>query len=66
MAGPEQLGTLHEIADKLHLHGVFQQMYLPKELIKVSDQDFETNMHLIEGFEGLDEIDTVYHNMSFD
>jgi len=56
VAGPEQLGTLHEIADKLHLHGVFQQMYLPKELIKVSDQ----------GFEGLDEIDTVYHNMSLD
>ncbi len=39
-------------------------MYLPKEVISVSEKDFETNMQLIEGFESLDEIDAVYHNMN--
>jgi transcriptional/translational regulatory protein YebC/TACO1 len=55
---------LHEIAERLNLHGTFQQMYLPKEVISVSEKDFETNMQLIEGFESLDEIDAVYHNMN--
>jgi transcriptional/translational regulatory protein YebC/TACO1 len=38
--------------------------YIPKELVSVSDEDWEKNSAIIDALEALDEVDVVYHNMA--
>lgn len=60
----DQLTILQEITESLSILGSSQLMYLPKERVKVvTDEDFHRNIQLIEGFEQLDDVDVVFHNM---
>ncbi len=59
----DQLSKLQEVMEKLSINGSSNLMYLPKERVTTSDTDYDKNAALVEGFENLDDVDTVFHNM---
>jgi transcriptional/translational regulatory protein YebC/TACO1 len=59
----DQLSKLQDVMEKLNISGSSNLAYLPKERVATSDDDFEKNSKLVEGFEDLDDVDTVFHNM---
>ncbi len=59
----DQLSKLQEVMEKLSINGSSNLMYLPKERVTTSDTVYDKNAALVEGFENLDDVDTVFHNM---
>ena len=59
----DQMNLLHELTEKLSIGGTSHLVYLPKERVETSEEDYEKNVALVEGFENLDDVDTVFHNM---
>ena len=41
-----------------------QLVHVPKVVVDCTDEDFENNMLAIEALEGLDDVDSVEHNMA--
>lgn len=60
----EDLGLLHDLAHGLNIDGVTSLVYLPKEKLDISPEDREKNLTVIEEFEKLDDVDSVFHNMN--
>eukprot|EP00981_Chlorochromonas_danica_P006602 scaffold1438_cov173-Ochromonas_danica.AAC.7 len=63
VANADELGLLQDLVSHSQLSGSTSLAYLPTELVKVSAEDMEKNIWLIEDFEELDDVDAVYHNM---
>lgn len=63
VANADELGLLQDLVLQSQLSGSTSLAYLPTELVKVSAEDLEKNMQLVEDFEELDDVDAVYHNM---
>jgi transcriptional/translational regulatory protein YebC/TACO1 len=63
VAQPEQLSLLQDLMEKLSIGGTSHLMYLPKERVVTSEEDYDKNYALVESFEHLDDVDTVFHNM---
>ena len=59
----EQQSILHEIVEELKIPGAMRLAYIPKELVKVKGEHYDTNQEFIEVLEELDDVDTVFHNM---
>eukprot|EP01040_Poterioochromonas_malhamensis_P007761 gene7761-8394_t len=59
----EQQSILHEIVEELKIPGAMRLAYIPKELVEVKGEHYDTNQEFIEVLEELDDVDTVFHNM---
>lgn len=58
------VGPLQDVMEKLGIPGTSGQMHIPQETVEMRrKEDYEANCALIEAFETLDDVDTVYHNM---
>jgi transcriptional/translational regulatory protein YebC/TACO1 len=60
----EEMGKLQEITDELKLLGRTTLGYLPKDLVSVTEEQFEQNMEIIDILDGVDDVETVFHNMN--
>ncbi len=54
---------LHKIKNALDVKSEATLEMMPKNLIKCSDEDIDSNIKLIEFLENIDDVDAVYHNM---
>jgi len=61
-----ELGLLQDATSQLELVGSSQLAYLPLDTISLSEEDAKKNWDLIEGFEELDDVDVVYHNIKLE
>jgi transcriptional/translational regulatory protein YebC/TACO1 len=64
VASVEEQTVLQEIADELKIPGTISLAYIPKDVVDVSKEQYDQNMSVIETFEDLEDVDTVYHNMN--
>ncbi len=61
---PEFCSSMQDaITSKLGVEVSGSLEYIPTSSVTVSDVDYQKNMDLIEVFEGLDDVDKVYHNI---
>lgn len=58
------MGKLQEITDELKLQGTTSIAYLPKDLVDVTDEQYQQNMEIVELLENVDAVETVFHNMN--
>lgn len=63
VTGADELGILQDLAHHLNIEGVTSLVYLPQERVKVSEEDREKNLQVIEDLEKLDDVDSIFHNM---
>jgi transcriptional/translational regulatory protein YebC/TACO1 len=64
VASVEEQTVLQEIADELKIPGTISLAYIPKDVVDVNKEQYDQNMSVIETFEDLEDVDTVYHNMN--
>lgn len=62
---PDYLSSAQDVIDKLHHSSdmISNVEYVPNELLTIDEHQYEMNSQLIEEFEGLDDVDRVFHNM---
>lgn len=60
---PEALGTLQDMMDALGISGTASLVYIPQDKVKLSPEDYEKNMTMIETLEEHDDVDAIFHNM---
>eukprot|EP01038_Epipyxis_sp_PR26KG_P010853 gene10853-14570_t len=59
----DQIAALQDSLQQANIDGISKIVYLPNELITTSPESYELNQKLIDGFEELDDVDEVFHNM---
>ena len=62
---PSLLSQMSEVMNQLKYENVTASLeYVPVDKVKLSEEDYELSMQLIEQFEAIDDVDCIYHNIA--
>ena len=65
LTSPEGMTRLQDALSKAGIATHAEIEYVPRDRVAVSEEDWLRNSELIEALEGLDDVDSVYHNMTY-
>lgn len=64
LVAPTDVATMQDGLNAVGISSVSSLVFIPTEQLVVTGEGYDKNIDLIELFEDLDDVDSVYHNMA--